>query len=95
MKEKVEKARTIQLARFALTRKTYNSEMNNQDVDNFCALDEKEKNFLLQAVEKFHLSTRAYFRVLKVGRTIADLEGSERILLPHIAEALGYRQAEQ
>jgi magnesium chelatase family protein len=53
--------------------------------------DKESKSLLLQAAERFALSARAYHRVLKVARTLADLGGSEQVLRPHIAEALSYR----
>lgn len=53
--------------------------------------DSESRTLLLQAAERFNLSARAYHRVLKVARTLADLAGSEKVTRPHIAEALGYR----
>ena len=60
-------------------------------VRQFCFLDEKGEMLVKQAVQKFNLSGRAYFRLLKLARTIADLEVSEKIEVRHIAEAIQYR----
>lgn len=91
MLEKVEKARLIQLKRFHKTNKTFNAEMNNKEIEKYCELEKEEDIFIKNAVQKLDLSTRAYFRLLKLGRTIADIEWSEKIKLPHLAEALSYR----
>ena len=65
--------------------------MNSEAVKDFCQIDNSSYELLRSAVDQMHLSARAYFRVLKLGRTIADLAGEEKILTPHIAEALQYR----
>ena len=65
--------------------------MTHKEITNFCHTDKKTQVLLKQAVEKFPLSARAYFRVLKVARTIADIEQEERIQIQHVAEALQYR----
>jgi len=69
-----------------------NSQMKNKQVKEFCRLDIDGVHILRLAMEKFDLSARSYFRVLKVARTIADLERSESILAGHIGEALQYRE---
>jgi len=91
MKIKVESARQIQLKRFENTNKTFNAEMSNKEIEKYCILWNEEDGFIKSAVQKLDLSTRAYFRLLKLARTIADIEWSEQIKLPHIAEALSYR----
>ena len=65
--------------------------MRNAEIRKFCPLDEEGDQLLRLAVDKFDLSARGYFRVLKVARTIADLEGAEMIAAPHVQEALQYR----
>lgn len=70
---------------------TCNADMNAAQVRQTCALDESGKTLMRTASTRFHLSARAYHRVLKVARTIADLEGSEAIQMHHLAEALQYR----
>lgn len=89
---KVEKAKSIQLKRFEWTTKTFNSEMNNKEIEKYCSLDKEEDDFIKTAVTKLDLSTRAYFRILKLARTIADLEESDSIRINHIAEALSFRE---
>lgn len=90
---RVEKARNIQLERFKDLKITSNSQMSSKDVEKFCVLDDESDKILKQAVNTMNLSARAYYRVLKLARTIADLETSENIKVSHIAEALSYRQS--
>lgn len=92
IKKRVQKARDIQIKRFSAERRiNSNAEMDNKDIKEFCKLD-KESTLLLQmAVSKMNLSARSYYRIIKLGRTIADLETSEDIKSSHIAEALQYR----
>jgi magnesium chelatase family protein len=65
--------------------------MSNKEIEKYCELDKQCDDFLKNAVVKLDLSTRTYFRILKLSRTIADIDGSEKIELPHLAEALSYR----
>lgn len=92
IRERVMKAREIQSKRFESTGIFCNAQMKNKQVKEFCKLDAGGVRILRLSMEKFDLSARAYFRVLKVARTIADLEGSEDILSVHLAEALQYRE---
>lgn len=87
----VDQARSVQSTRFAGSGKTSNAEMTNEEIERHCVLGGEEDAFLKSAITRLDLSTRVYFRLLKLARTIADIEGSERIQLPHLAEALGYR----
>jgi magnesium chelatase family protein len=91
IKKRVEKARLKQAERFQNTNLITNSEMSSEAVKHFCRVDNASTNLLHQAVDQMHLSARAFFRILKLARTIADLAGEETILTPHIAEALQYR----
>jgi len=91
IKVRIEAARKIQAERFKNTPFITNSEMNSEAVKDFCQIDNSSYELLRSAVDQMHLSARAYFRVLKLGRTIADLAQEEKILTPHIAEALQYR----
>ncbi len=93
IRARVSRARDLQAQRFrALKRKLFaNGQMRNAEIRRFCPLDEEGERLLRQAVEKFDLSARGYFRVLKVARTVADLQGEERIAPPHVQEALQYR----
>lgn len=88
---KVQAAREIQLARFSELKLHANSEMSSEQTKKFCELDAPTKKLLGQAVTHFNLSARAYYRILKLARTIADLAGLEKIQTKHIAESLQYR----
>ncbi|MDP1846033.1 MAG: ATP-binding protein, partial [Candidatus Moranbacteria bacterium] len=93
IRERVARARKRQSERFKdLDGIITNSEMQNREIKEFCALGEKELNLLRQAVNQLHLSARAYHRIIKIARTISDLAGSDAIEVPHIAEAIQYRQ---
>lgn len=95
IQKKVQNARDIQLKRFAWTKITSNSQMWQKEISKFCILDDESENMLKKAISTMNLSARAYYRVLKLSRTIADLEKSENILKKHIAEALSYRKGEE
>jgi magnesium chelatase family protein len=88
---RVQKARELQEKRFkGLTIKS-NAEMSSRQLKQFCNLEPQSILLLKQAIAKLNLSARAFYRVVKIGRTIADLEGSVKIKSNHIAEALQYR----
>ena len=72
-----------------------NAQMTDRLLHQHCVLDEETNNTLQMAMERLHLSARAYSRILKVARTIADLEGKENIQMHHIAEAIGYRNLDR
>lgn len=95
IKERVEKARKIQRERYAGTSTNTNDEMTNAQVKTYCKLDSDSEALLKNAFTKLNLSARASSRVLKVARTIADLDGSENILITHIAEAIQYRSLDR
>ena len=85
-------ARQRQQKRFAHKPKiTCNARMEQKELKAFCALDEATKGLLQNAMTDLNLSARAYDRILKVARTIADLEGAEHLAVPHLAEAIQYR----
>jgi len=92
IRKRVMGARRVQGERFVKTGIFCNSQMKNKQVKEFCRLDVDGVRVLRMAMEKFDLSARSYFRVLKVARTVADLDGSESILASHLAEALQYRE---
>jgi magnesium chelatase family protein len=91
IRERVEKAREIQTRRFRDLPIHANSEMRNIEIREFCKLDDKSTELLRAAVTQMHLSARAYNRILKLSRTIADLSSNDNIQLEHIAESLQYR----
>jgi magnesium chelatase family protein len=91
IKKRVDIARKIQLNRFKGTNIFCNAHMNNEQVRKYCILDEDSKKLVELAFDKFKLSARAYNRILKVARTIADLDCSENIKSSHIAQAIQYR----
>ncbi len=91
IKKRVQKARDIQHERFKDTPYITNSEMSSNSVKKFCELDDASMSLLKNAVNQMHLSARAYFRILKLARTIADLAEVKKITTTHIAEALQYR----
>lgn len=93
IRERISAARTRQKNRFANLKKKIktNSEMNSKDISNLIDLTPEVKNVLDKSAIKLDLSARAYHRVIKLARTIADLENKKEIELPHILEALQYR----
>jgi magnesium chelatase family protein len=93
VRERVIKAREVQQKRFEKNKGMYtNAQMGNKQVKQYCPLSEEVRQFLLSAANKYNLSARAYFKVIKVARTIADLEGAQDIMSNHIAEAVQYRE---
>ena len=85
------KAREIQRERFAGTGIFTNSEMDSRLLERFCPLDTPCKELLEQIINRLGLSARAYTRIIKIARTIADLEASPQIQPTHLAEASSYR----
>ena len=88
---RVEVARQRQLAR----QNKPNAQLSVTEIDSFCAPDAQGEALLRQAITRLYLSARAYHRVLKMARTIADLAGSENIQTVHIAEAIQYRRMDK
>ena len=91
IRERVKRARCMQLQRYATAGIKFNGELSAKQVDEFCGIGKEEKKLMEQAFETLELSARAYHRLLKVARTIADLEGEERISVSHLSEAICYR----
>jgi magnesium chelatase family protein len=89
--EEILNANIIQRNRFNRSNK-YNSNLSSSEVKKLANLSENAKNLLNLAAEKMSLSARSYFKIIKVARTIADLDKSESITTKHISEALQYRQ---
>ncbi|WP_438424313.1 YifB family Mg chelatase-like AAA ATPase [Aquimarina macrocephali] len=96
IRKRVIKARDIQTERFIeLQNIHYNAQMGVKQIRAYCVLDNASKELLKTAMERLNLSARAYDRILKVSRTIADLEGAESILGDHISEAIQYRSLDR
>ena len=91
IRARINKARRIQLQRLGASGRRTNSQMTSSDINKFCKLDRACSELLKESFEKLNLSARAYNRILKVARTIADLDGSQNIGARHIAESLQYR----
>jgi len=94
IRKRVEKARKIQQERFKKEQIFTNSQMSPKHLKKYCPLSFEVKNFLSNVMEKLKLSLRGMDRIIRVSRTIADLEGSEDIRLEHLAEAVSYRGLE-
>ena len=96
IRERVIKARQMQEQRYRDYKGVYcNAQMTERMLHEFAEPDTDSLDMLRTAMERLSLSARAYSRILKVARTIADLEGSERIQSYHIAEAIGYRSLDR
>lgn len=96
IRERVLKARQIQIERYKDVKGVHcNAQMTTSLLQQYVQLDEKATAILQQAMKKFNLSARAYDRILKVSRTIADLDGSADVTFAHIAEAVGYRNLDR
>lgn len=91
IRERVETTRALQQKRFSEWSASTNSEMNGEQIKRFCRLDSACLELMKNAVTRFHVSVRSYYRIIKVARTIADLEKSNDIQATHIAEAIQYR----
>ncbi len=95
IKQRVNNARKIQLERYRDLGIIQNSELNSREIEQYCKIDIKGKEILRKAFESLDLSARAYSKILKLSRTIADLDGKIEILPKHIAEAIQYRSLDR
>ncbi len=95
IRARIQAARQRQLARFTGTRTTANARMTHAQIRTHCVIDSTLGDLLQQAMEQLSLSARAYDRILKVARTIADLAASDRIEAPHLLEAIQYRSLDR
>ena len=91
IRQRVQKARDIQTTRFENEKIFTNSEMNLQLIQKYCQLNPQVKSLLSKAVDKYKMSARSYMRIIKLSRTIADLDGKPNIEIKHLAESLQYR----
>ena len=88
---RVTQARALQLQRF----NKCNAQLTNRELEQVCELSEKDESLIDQAIERFGFSSRAYHRILKVARTVADLDASETVSTKHITEAINYRKLDR
>ena len=95
IRARVLKAREIQSNRYQNSEIHYNAQMGTKEIEKYCELDEISQGLIKTAMEKLNLSARAYDRILKVARTIADLELQEKLNSAHIAEAIQYRSLDR
>ena len=96
IRARVNEARERQLARFSAGEGIFsNAQMTPRHLRRFCRLDAESERMLESAMTRLGLSARAYDRILKVSRTIADLEGTDHIRSQHVAEAVGYRSLDR
>jgi len=96
IRKRVTNAREIQTQRFKdFDNVHYNAQMSTKQIRKYCKLDDASLQLLKTAMERLNLSARAYDRILKVSRTIADLEQSEQVLGSHISEAIQYRSLDR
>jgi len=96
IKERVEQARALQKKRFSKRKDYYNNgQMTPKDLKKHCFLDKISENLIENAVGQFGLSARSYHRILKIARTIADIEASENLQPKHVAEAIQYRRLDR
>ena len=95
IKKRVDEARNIQHKRFEGTSVRMNAKMTSKMINEYCKLDAESESMMRLAFEKYHISARGYTRILKVARTIADLDKSEDIKIHHLTEALAYRNIDK
>jgi len=95
IRKRVINARKVQVNRFESKSMYCNSHMSSSDLKKYCSIDKEAMSILKLAMEKLDLSARAYDRILKVSRTIADLDHSEPILTKHVSEAIQYRSLDR
>jgi len=95
VRQRVEQARALQRERFRDQPIWCNAQMGTRELERFCSLDAEGERLLERAVDRLGLSARAYSRILKVARTVADLEGSPQVRSPHLAEAIHWRSLDR
>ena len=95
IKNRVVQAHERQLARYKKEGIVFNAQLGASQIETYCRLDEKEKELLKQAFDRLDLSARAYHKILKLARTVADLNDSDRITIRHLAEVLQYRSLDR
>jgi magnesium chelatase family protein len=95
MRQRVEQARDCQRQRFAASTTRHNGQMSHRQIRAFCQLDDAGTNLLRATMSELGLSARAHDKILRLSRTIADLDDSERITPAHLSEAINYRMLDR
>jgi len=95
IRERVMTARERQKKRFLKEKIFTNGEMNSVQIKKYCQVEDRAINLLKQAINKFSLSARSYFKVIKIAQTVADLSNKEKIEVSHISEALQFRPLDE
>jgi magnesium chelatase family protein len=95
LKERIGRARSMQKKRFDDQNVQFNARMSDKQIKLYCIIDEDSQKLIEMAIEKLGLSARAYTKVLKVARTIADIDEEEKIQSSHVAEAIQYRNLDR
>ena len=95
IRERIMKARDIQRARYVGKQFAFNAGLTSSEIESYCELDAESRRMMRQAFDRLELTARTYHKILKVARTIADLDRSERIKLVHLQEAIGYRMMDK
>ena len=95
IKARIERPREIQKRRFTDDETLFNARLSNRQIRTICPIDEDSRQLIEMAIDRLGLSARAHTRILKVARTIADLEGLPQILPSHVAEAIQYRSLDR
>jgi magnesium chelatase family protein len=95
IRERVDKARTAQKARYRDSGLFFNAHLESKDLEKHCELDKEGENMLKSAILELGISARAYDKILRIARTIADLDGTSAIASHHVSEAIGYRSLDR
>ena len=95
IRARVEQVHEIQRERFKGRKYRFNSQMNMEDLETFCVLDEESAERMQDKYEEYHLSARTYGKILKTARTIADMDGAENIEWGHLEEAFFFRNPDK
>jgi magnesium chelatase family protein len=95
IQNRVAAARALQSLRFARTKIFCNAQMNSRHIKKYCKIDDASRSLLESAIDKLGLSARAFNRILKIARTIGDLEAKPKIQVDHISEAIQYRNLDR
>ncbi|MBR2822550.1 MAG: ATP-binding protein [Clostridia bacterium] len=95
VRERVSQAREIQAKRYEGTKVHCNAQLDNRGIETYCRMAKDAENLLHKAVERMNLSMRAYHRVMKVARTVADLRGAKDVGVADVAEAIQFRELDQ